>query len=256
MARGTKLVDGVRRAIGYIRTDPNDEGVSDVSQRASIEVYCQEHNLVLETSWDDPNTDLDTPFKDRIGLAHALNDLAKKKATVLVVASLDRLSVSPVKGVIIEQLAKKRSGAVIESADGQAVDWGKTAPDLRSTIQQFQDTSEELDWAMQAEEDPSDADAIEIVKNLRVPRPNLAKKGKLEPMTFGAISDYLDKLGLVSRHGTPYSPDQVAKMADKKTPQEIERAEAEKLQRQRALADKEQKAKMDRAERLSFKAAG
>jgi hypothetical protein len=236
MARGEKKLTGSQKAVGYIRTEPEDSGPSAATQRAELEVYCEDKGYSLDVIWEDPNVSLETPFDQRIGLAHALNDLARRNANVLVVADKSRLTDDEVKGVIIETLAKRRSGARIETADGVAVDWGKQASDTRSIVAQFIECSERLDFAMQAQDDPTDMEAIQMAKNMREKRLN-KDTGQMERMSFEQISVELEKRGLVSRHGTRYSPQQVASMCDKFTQQELERMGAE--ERARAEARKE-----------------
>lgn len=218
------------RVIGYVRTDPNDTTpVPPNLQRQLIETWCADRGARLIEVFEDLQVPANESLSKRTGLAQALNALLTDKSKLLLALSQDRLALLPDEGVAIELLATQRYEAHLDVVQGE-IDWGAEADEIKAHVAQFVTFSRQLDDALQNDDTPDDWEHIQTAANLAVPRQNPAT-GRAERPSMTFISEELNRRGMISRHGTAYSPAQVSRMLER---WEVHMAELQSKARQMA----------------------
>lgn len=219
--------DGPVKVVAYIRTDPDDEGLSASAQRSKIEFYCDDENFDLVDTFEDLGVGPDVSFEKRPGLSKAIHACAKEAATLVLVVSQDRVAVSALKGLFWEHMLDDRAGGRFKTVDGEYLQWGGDAAEsAKALLAEFSAAQQAVDDAMAFGDEDGDWRIIEAAQNLALEKRNTnpvtGKPEKSKP-SLRQVAEQLEIRGFVTRHGTRFSPAQVARMLEMKTPEMLNR---------------------------------
>lgn len=134
MGRKVKLDPGL--VVGYARASTSEQLLSAGAQRDQISDWCEREGLVLVAFHSDEGVSGTVPMMRREGLQCALSSLKERRAGVLAVTSVDRLSREQLESMKIRDTVR-RMGAAIAYVAGQGIEDTSEARAMTSMLAIF-----------------------------------------------------------------------------------------------------------------------
>jgi DNA invertase Pin-like site-specific DNA recombinase len=217
MARTPKTTARSTDAVAYVRVstlEQADSGLGLAAQRHTIETECARQGWTLATVYEDAGAS-GKSLSGRPALAEALEALASGKASVLVVAKLDRLARSVADFAGLVRLAERQGWAIaaIDLGVNMATPTGGLLANVTASVAEWERKiiGVRTREALQARKAAG--------KRLGRPRaldPAIAERIRAERATgatLQAIADGLNAAGITTPTARPWSPALVRKIA-------------------------------------------
>lgn len=215
--------------VAYVRVSTDEQKIGPEAQRTAIEAWARQTGSRVVAWHDDLGVSGGSELEDRRGLIAAVSSLRTHGAGTLVVAKRDRLARDVAVSVLIER-AVKESGARVVSADGVGNGDGAADAFLRAILDAAAAYERELIRARTRA-----AMAVKRAKGERSGKIPYgltlagdghhlvsdefeqsviarAKALRVEGHAITRITKALDALGLRTRTGRPWHPQQIARM--------------------------------------------
>lgn len=215
--------------VAYVRVSTDEQKIGPEAQRAAIEAWAEKTGAHVAAWHDDLGVSGGSELEDRRGLIAAVSSLRTHEAGTLVVAKRDRLARDVAVSVLIER-AVKVSGARIVSADGVGNGDGAADAFLRAILDAAAAYERELTRArtraaMAVKREKGERSGkIPYGLALAEDGHHLVEDGfeqavigrvralRREGCAITQITKALDALGLRTRTGRPWHPQQIARM--------------------------------------------
>lgn len=215
--------------VAYVRVSTDEQKIGPEAQRAAIEAWARHAGARVVAWHEDLGVSGGSELEDRRGLIAAMSSLRTHGAGTLVVAKRDRLARDVAVSVLIER-AVKGSGARIVSADGVGNGDGAADAFLRAILDAAAAYERELIRARtraamavkRAKGERSGKipyglalgeDGHHLVADVNEESVIARVKGfRAEGSAITRIAKALDALGIRTRSGRPWHPQQIARM--------------------------------------------
>jgi len=216
-------------AIAYVRVSTDEQKLGPEAQRATIEAWALQQVIRIHAWHQDLGVSGGSELEERQGLIEAIATLRAERAGVLLIAKRDRLARDVAISVLIER-AVKQAGARVVSADGVGNGEGAADAFLRAILDAAAAYERELirtrtRAAMAVKRTKGERSGktpygFSLAANGRQLLPHEHEQAvmqqvqalRAEGLSMPAIAAHLDKLGIQSRTGKPWHPQQIARM--------------------------------------------